>query len=435
MEYCREGVRYDARRAVLPREMRMNLKSAARLLGVHYQTAYRYVRAGELVAVRVGAGYEISEAAVEMLKARLAAKGEVTTFGDAGRPHDARTSVGDELIALVQSCTLSAHPVFELVTRWLGTSFGDMSALHLLSEDGVWLQPICSYDPDPTRRAVIEAFNSSTMVKMSDAFGSTSILEGHTVVVHHLSVDDAIRFLPRRFKEYADRLTVQSFVSAPVKTAHGRVRGVLSVSRFVGGRPYTADEVSTIERMAGAVAAAVERVERFSAAWVARDSLFDSLERLFALDPGLQVEQVSDVVLDLLDDELAEAVFDPGRRMVAANEQFMSRLGLPTTPAPLHVGDGSVIACSSCDVEVLWARLLSGASDFITTDVAACPDWPGGLRIHWAVVRRPDASPAAVVAACEAGSGAAADTPAAAEALPPCWGLCSAATRHADRAP
>ena len=48
----------------------MNLKTAARRIGVHYQTAYRWVRSGELVAVKVGAGYEISEAALERFQAR-----------------------------------------------------------------------------------------------------------------------------------------------------------------------------------------------------------------------------------------------------------------------------------------------------------------------------------------------------------------------------
>ena len=43
----------------------MNLKQAARHLGVHYQTAYKLVRSGRLAAVCVGARYEISEAAIE----------------------------------------------------------------------------------------------------------------------------------------------------------------------------------------------------------------------------------------------------------------------------------------------------------------------------------------------------------------------------------
>ena len=53
----------------------MNLKTAALRLGVHYQTAYRWVRSGQLVAVKVGAGYEISEAAVARLQAQRGGDG------------------------------------------------------------------------------------------------------------------------------------------------------------------------------------------------------------------------------------------------------------------------------------------------------------------------------------------------------------------------
>ena len=42
----------------------VNLKEAAARLGVHYQTAYRWVRSGDLTAVRVGARYEVSDAAI-----------------------------------------------------------------------------------------------------------------------------------------------------------------------------------------------------------------------------------------------------------------------------------------------------------------------------------------------------------------------------------
>jgi excisionase family DNA binding protein len=403
----------------------VNLKSAARELGVHYQTAYRYVRSGDLVAVRVGPGYEISEAAVTVLKARLAARDVAAHQGPHGEAHTMLT-VEQELATLTESCMLTAQPVFDLVTRWLATNVGDMAALHLFSEDGVWLQAMSSFDLDPARRAVVEAFHMSTMIRVADAFGPTHALEGRTVAVHHVSVTDAIRFLPARFKEHADRLMVQSFVSAPVKSAQGTVRGVLSAARFVGGRPYTEQEVGWIEGLAAGIAKAVERVERFSAAWVARDSLFESLEQLFKLEPSLQIEAVSDVVLDLLDDELAEAVFGPDRRLVAANEAFLSRFGLSeATAGEVVVGDGSMTACPPEDVDAIWTRLLSGASDFINTDSGECVDWPDGLRIHWAVVRRPDATAAAVGAACEAGQPAAHMAERSDPSAPlPCWGLC-----------
>lgn len=48
----------------------MDLRAAADRLGVHYQTAYRWVRDGSLDAVKIGSSYEVDEAAVERLGAR-----------------------------------------------------------------------------------------------------------------------------------------------------------------------------------------------------------------------------------------------------------------------------------------------------------------------------------------------------------------------------
>ncbi|CAA9224681.1 MAG: hypothetical protein AVDCRST_MAG50-767 [uncultured Acidimicrobiales bacterium] len=45
----------------------MDLPTAAERLGVHYQTAYRWVRDGRLPAVKRGAGYDVEEEAVRRL--------------------------------------------------------------------------------------------------------------------------------------------------------------------------------------------------------------------------------------------------------------------------------------------------------------------------------------------------------------------------------
>ena len=48
----------------------MDLRDAAEALGVHYQTAYGWVRDGTLAARKVGRGYEVSDAGVRALAAR-----------------------------------------------------------------------------------------------------------------------------------------------------------------------------------------------------------------------------------------------------------------------------------------------------------------------------------------------------------------------------
>ena len=47
----------------------MRLQEAADLLGVHYQTAYGWVRGGQLPARKIRRGYEVSEADVQALAA------------------------------------------------------------------------------------------------------------------------------------------------------------------------------------------------------------------------------------------------------------------------------------------------------------------------------------------------------------------------------
>src|SRR5579859_3577352 len=49
---------------------RMDLRDAAEALGVHYQTAYGWVRDGTLAARKVGRGYEVGDADVRALAAR-----------------------------------------------------------------------------------------------------------------------------------------------------------------------------------------------------------------------------------------------------------------------------------------------------------------------------------------------------------------------------
>lgn len=380
----------------------MNLKSAARLLGVHYQTAYRYVRSGELIAVRTANGYEISATAIEILRDRLESQRTL-----AGSPHPSITddmgSVEEEVALLTQWCTLSAQPVFDLVTRWLATTYGDSCTVYLLSADGAWLQHVSSFNPDPIRRAELDAFHSSTPLRAAQAATDSALLEGRTVTHHHVDIADSVRLLTPRFAQYSDRLLVQSYISAPVKDRRGMVRGTVTLARFLGGQPFPDAVTKQVESMAAWVGTAVEQVERCTIAWLARDTLYERVAQLIRLKPSLTVGELDSAITELLDDDVAEAVFDTNRQLVAANDAFTRRFDVhPTTTGAEHVSDGAFAADPSHDVASMWAHLLSGTSDFLSTTADDTSTVTGvQSRIQWAVVRRPDATAVAIIAVCE----------------------------------
>lgn len=90
----------------------MDLETAARALGVHYQTIYRWVRSGALPATRVGQCYRIEAADVERMAAVRRAPRPLTYTG---RSRDWNRLREQLHTALVAGDDTAARKVFEMV--------------------------------------------------------------------------------------------------------------------------------------------------------------------------------------------------------------------------------------------------------------------------------------------------------------------------------
>jgi MerR family transcriptional regulator, light-induced transcriptional regulator len=91
---------------------RMDLESAARALGVHYQTAYRWVRSGLLPAVKVEQGYRLDHRDVEALSAARRARRPLSYTGRRRDWDRLRDQLHE---ALVTGDETAARRVFERV--------------------------------------------------------------------------------------------------------------------------------------------------------------------------------------------------------------------------------------------------------------------------------------------------------------------------------
>ena len=106
----------------------MDLREAAGALGVHYQTAYAWVRQGVLPARKVGRGYEISEADARELAARrrqgyAAARGpsSVRDWAAQSRQLYEALAKGDETLARKRLARLAGGvPLLDLCEHVIG---------------------------------------------------------------------------------------------------------------------------------------------------------------------------------------------------------------------------------------------------------------------------------------------------------------------------
>lgn len=119
----------------------LNLKQAARRLGVHYMTAYRYVRQGRLAAERRGTTWQVSPAAVEQLLAERVATGSWPQLGRSpGRRPDRGVDwagrlgrcllAGDEAASwrVVQAALAAGHPATFCYVDMLSTALANIGA-------------------------------------------------------------------------------------------------------------------------------------------------------------------------------------------------------------------------------------------------------------------------------------------------------------------
>jgi excisionase family DNA binding protein/PAS domain S-box-containing protein len=306
----------------------MNLKTAAQRLGVHYQTAYRLVQSGALVAVKIGNRYEISEAAVERAARRiemLARAGEPPGTTRDGRRWTAPLDDRESALAVLDEATArvapDATPVLALVARSAVECLGDVAFVFLRSRaDGSWRLAACDH-AEPGSLAF-----AATIGRIVAPRDGPTILDGVAasapLLAKHIRQDRLYEQTPAEFHESLRELGLHTALAATLGAPHDP-RGVICVLRGRTSGPYQEADLAFVQELAARGARAVEAARRVRGAWEERARLRARLYRQVrhrdasppAWCPSIPVSH-SMVLLSR-----------PGGAVVAANEMFCRATG------------------------------------------------------------------------------------------------------------
>jgi excisionase family DNA binding protein len=364
----------------------VNLKTAARRLGVHYQTAYRWVRSGQLVAVKVGAGYEISDAALARFQAQRAA---IERVPDATPPRqNGRTEPGAALKVLrdmVECVSVDARALQQRAAECVAHAIGDAVAVFVI--DGEALVPVAFHHANPQRAVVMGAMLRGRTGE--PAFAERAVERGEPVFVPQVPQREVRALLRPEFHQYLATVGVFSAVAAPL-IVDDVIVGAMSVRRDRPGRPYTTDDRDFVVAVAAKVSAGMERAARARAAWELRASLVEH-----ALAPDDVVDHASDWLANAVPEDAVAAVVDVDGRVRATTEPFAKLLG--TTVAEADGTRLETLVASADDVRETADRMLDGELDYSTIVTRPAADPAECVMLHGATVRQPDATPSGIV--------------------------------------
>jgi excisionase family DNA binding protein len=338
----------------------MNLKEAARRLGVHYQTAYRWVRSGDLVAVRVGSRYEVSEAAIERLRAQRRAI--------ASPPIETELRVDDgleaELAKMADGPVLDVEQAVAHLARRIAETTGDLCVVAALSETRDRVEAATCFEPDSLRLPVLAGAIAATMRMRAPDEGPVmrTVFEGNQLFVPHVPQELFRAWLPPEFHQQFDDVCIFGMVAAPM-IHDGIAAGGVALMREHPEHPFTSEDADRVDRLA---------------------------------------MLAGDVVLSARQDRAARALLaavlvDARAQVVATGRLDPERaLGPSGDPVAVHDADDRVLAMTPAYTAIAdrvrsrsTARIVSGELDF-ASDV--CLDEAGTFVVHHAGVRALDAT-------------------------------------------
>jgi len=248
----------------------MRLREAADALGVHYQTAYGWVRDGTLPAQKTGRGYEVLDRDVRALAERRAAgippRPEVRVrdwAAQSGRLHEAIVA-GDETLARHDFERLAAGvPMIDLCERIITPALrriGDQWAageLSIAAEHRA--SAICerliaprAYQPPGRPRGIAVTATPPAERHSLPALMATACLREDRWLVHDLAVDLPVSDVIGLALEAGADLVVLS--SATARTARAARRAAREIGfsaprlRVLAGRP--GDTLSQLLKLA-----------------------------------------------------------------------------------------------------------------------------------------------------------------------------------------
>jgi MerR family transcriptional regulator, light-induced transcriptional regulator len=248
----------------------MQLREAADVLGVHYQTAYSWVRQGTLPARKTGRGYEVLDRDVLALAERRASgtppRPEVRVRdwpAQAGRLYDAIVA-GDETLARHEFDRLAAGvPVVDLCERVIAPALrrigeewaaGELTiaAEHRASAICERLIAPRAHQPPGRPRGIAVTATPPAERHALPALMAAACLREDRWLVHHLAVDLPVAEVIGLALEVGADLVVLS--SATTQTARAARRAAREIGlsaprlRVLAGRP--GDTLSQLLKLA-----------------------------------------------------------------------------------------------------------------------------------------------------------------------------------------
>lgn len=159
---------------------------------------------------------------------------------------------------------LDFQTLLDIVCRKIGELIGEICILHLVADDGQWLQMRAIYYPGSEAIASLESFADIATASQSTQQGlAIEILQTQkSLLLPAIADADLQDFIQAKDLPYLKRFSVSSLMIVPLQV-RGRSIGSLSLIRETPNRPYTSEDQTFLQALADRAALAIDNARLY----------------------------------------------------------------------------------------------------------------------------------------------------------------------------
>jgi PAS domain S-box-containing protein len=254
--------------------------------------------------------------------------------------HTERLHILSEASRAFAETSLDLVALLDRISRHVVAVLGDVCVIRLFSDDGVWLNPVAVFHPDPEQLAAARDVLATTQVRVGEGLTGRVASTGTTIRIP--AALDVSR------SEAADLALLERYgiVSALIVAlrAQNQVIGTLFLGRSWPLRPYSAADQQFLEDIADRAALAITSARLYAAEYQARRNAEHAAART------AQLQSVTAALAEALTPtQVANVIVREGVRALGADAgsiyglsddgevlELLSYIGYPEELVPVH---------------------------------------------------------------------------------------------------
>jgi len=246
------------------------------------------------------------------LAAGAAAVAELAREREQRRRGEARARLLAEFSAAVNAKVEDLEGALQLTAQRVAEEIGDICAIWLLSQDGVWLDNVALHTTDPGQREAAQAITGRRRHVDREPIATAVVREGVTLFLPQIAPGATSQLVAPELRGQADLIPVTSLISAALP-ARGEVIGTLTIVRSTPGAvAYTQADRVFLEELAARAGVALDNARLYRRAQKTAGALRLSEARLRAMFDSASV---------------GIAARDPAGVLVECNRAYAAMLG------------------------------------------------------------------------------------------------------------